>query len=275
MDRRILERRRRVRAEAARKRRRIAFSVLALLLVAGAAYGISRTPLFAVGEVRVRGVERDRVDEVLTTASVPTGGNVLDVDTAAVAARVEALPWVADAGVRRLPGAIEVRVTPRVPAASVRLQGAAWIVDEGGWLIGGGAPDDLVVIEAPDAVLPPVGERVADPGVRSALAVHAALPEQLRAMVQRYHAPSARGLRLLLAATPPEHRGPPTPTVWVRFGMADRVEAKARVVELLLAQARDQAAQQGTPVPEGTLPPGIEELDVRAPDNPVLIPARG
>lgn len=272
VDRRILERRRKVRAEAARRRRRVTLSVLTLAVLAGAAWGVSRSPLFAVGEVRVTGLPGDRAAEVLQVAGVDTGGNLLDVDTAAVAERVESLPWVRAADVRRLPGVVELRVRARVPAAVVRLAGATWTLDADGWVMGGGGADGLVLVDAPDAVLPPVGERVSDPGIRNALAVHVALPERLRAMVDRYHAPSARGLRLHLAGPPVEGDGPPAPGVWVRFGVAERVETKARVVELLLGQAREQAAQEGRPVPEGHLPPGIAELDVRAPDNPVLVP---
>lgn len=262
-------------------------SVLTLALVLAGAYGVSRSPLFAVGEVRIAGVPAAQAAEVRKIAGIGTGGNVLDVDTVAVTGRVEDLAWVKDARVRRLPGAIEIRVVPRVAVAVIRLPGAAWMIDEEGWVMGGGAPDGLALIEAPDAVLPPVGERVADAGIRNALAVHAALPERLRAMVDRYHAPSARGLRLRLVppaaeapvgtAEPAEGEQPGAeetgPGIWVRFGLADRAEAKAQVIELLLAQAREQAAQSGRPVTEGELPPGIAELDVRAPDNPVLIPA--
>ena len=289
VDRRILERRRRVREEAARRRRRVTMSVLALGLVLGGAYGVSRSPLFAVGEVRIAGVPAEQAAQVRKIAGVGTGGNVLDVDTAAVTGRVEELAWVKDARVRRLPGAIEIRVVPRVAVAVIRLPGAAWMIDGEGWVMGGGAPEGLALVEAPDAVLPPVGERVADAGIRNALAVHAALPESLRAMVERYHAPSARGLRLRLVPPAPAQdaaAGPGAadpgaeapsdeerPGVWVRFGLAERAEAKGRVIELLLAQAREQAAQAGRPVAEGQLPPGIAELDVRAPDNPVLIPS--
>ena len=286
VDQRILERRRQVREEAARRRRRIATSVLTLTLVLAGAYGVSRSPLFAVGEVRIAGLAAERAEQVREVAAIRTGGNVLDVDTAGVVRRVEDLAWVKDARVRRLPGAIEIRVVPRVAVATVRLPGAAWMIDGDGWVMGGGAPPELVVMEAPDAVLPPVGERVTHDGIRNALAVHAALPDGLRAMVDRYHAPSARGLRLHLAAPaaaaaadtagPADGEGeePEALGIWVRFGLAERVEDKARVIGLMLDQARRQAAQAGQAVAEGQLPPGIAEVDVRAPDNPVLVPAR-
>src|SRR5690606_39575827 len=67
------------------------------------------------------------------------------------------------------------------------------------------------------------------------LAVHLELPGPLRAQVDRYEASSERSLRLHLLDS----------DVWVRFGRAERVEDKARVINLLLDQAREQAALQG------------------------------
>jgi len=271
MDERIRQRRQAVQLQEQRRRRRVVTSVLVLALLIGGGFGVSRTPLFAVGEVRLEGVSDDRHDEVIDAAGVAVGTNVLDVDTQAVALRIEALPWVRSANVRRAPAALEIVVVAREPAAVVRLSAAAWVVDSEGWVLGGGAPAGLVQIEAPQAVMAPVGERISDVGVRNALAMHAALPEDVRSLVDRYDAPSDRGLRLHLGAHAAEGK-PAPPGVWVRVGLAERVEAKAKVILLLLDQARRQAQEAGQSVDEGELPPGIAELDVRAPDNPVLIP---
>lgn len=277
VDPRIRARRRQVAQEQVRRRRRVTLSVLGLVLLLGGAYGVSRTPLFLVDEVRVAGVTGARAAQVREVAAIGRGTNLLDIDIDAVTTRVEDLPWVKEAVIRRLPTAVELRVTPRIAAAVVRVARAAWIVDPDGWLLAGGSPPELVRIDAPNAVLPSVGERIADRGVRNALRVHAALPDELREMVDRYEAPSDRGLRLRLRAPAGAETAAPGPAdergVWVRFGLAQRVEAKARVIGLLLDQAREQAVRAGVPVAEGELPPGIEELDVRAPDNPVLIPA--
>jgi len=273
VDPRIRARRRQVAQEQVRRRRRVTLSALGLVLLLAGAYGVSRTPLFLVDEVRVSGVSGVRAEEVREVAAIGRGTNLLDIDIDAVTTRVEDLPWVKDAVVRRLPTAVELRVVPRTAAAVVRLARAAWVVDPDGWMLAGGSPAELVRIDAPNAVLPSVGERIADRGVRNALRVHAALPDALRRTVDRYEAPSDRGLRLHLrapaaaGATDAAERG-----VWVRFGLAQRVEAKARVIGLLLDQAREQAATEGVAVGAGELPPGIAELDVRAPDNPVLVP---
>jgi cell division septal protein FtsQ len=257
MDERFRARRREVAAAAVRRRRRIALSLLGMLGLLLAAFALSRSPLFAVDEVAVTGVAGERAAVVAAIAAVAPGERLLSVDRGAIAAEVEALPWVRDVVVSRVPpSTIQVTVTPRDPVVSVALPGSSWLLDAEGVVVGGGAGEGLVRIDAPNAVLPGAGVEVVDVAVRNALAVHLALPGPIRALVASYDAPSDRGLRLLLDQD----------DIRVRFGLAERVEAKAQVIGLLLEQARAQALLQGAD------DLGIAELDVRAPDNPVLIP---
>ncbi|HEY8338937.1 MAG TPA: FtsQ-type POTRA domain-containing protein [Egibacteraceae bacterium] len=260
VDERILARRRAVAREAMRRRRRWALSIVALVLLAAGAAAVARSPLFAIREVRVTGVETAaQADLVRTAAGIAPGENLVAVDLGAAAARVEELAWVREAALRRdLPSVVTVEVTPRVPVAVVLVGGGAWLVDGDGVVVGGGAREGLPVIDAPASVLPGVGEEVSDAAISNALAVHTQLPSSLAARAERYDAPSERGLRVLVDG------------VWVRFGPAERVADKAAVIETLLRQVREQqeraAAEPGTPVPQ------VAEIDVRAPDNPVLVP---
>lgn len=257
MDARIRARRRAVAADRARRRRRVVLSVVTLALVAAGAYALTRSPLFAVDEVRVTGVGDQQAEVVRTLAGITAGEPLLSVDLDAVRASVSGLPWVRDVVVSRVPpSTVQVAVAVREPVATVALPGSSWLVDAEGVVVSGGARDDLVRIDAPASVLPGAGGPVSDAAVRNALAVHVALPGPVRALVDRYDAPSDRGLRLHLAEE----------DVWVRFGLAEAVEAKAQVVALLLEQAREQAQIHGR---DGL---GVAELDVRAPDNPVLVP---
>jgi cell division protein FtsQ len=254
MDARIRDRRRAVARATARRRRRVTLSVLGLVALAAVAVAVARSPLLAITDVEVTGVTGEAADEVRAAAAVVDGENLLAADLAGAADRVRALPWVRDVAVRRVPPAtVNVRVIPRQAAAVVRVGEAVWLVDAGGVVIGGGTRRDLVVIDAPNAVLPPAGVETTDAAVRGALAVHAALPEALRERVERYEAPRPRALRFQLSSPP----------VAVRFGAAERVDAKAAVILALLDQLDAPAVE---------LPP-IAELDVRAPDNPVLLPA--
>lgn len=267
MDHRLRERRRAVQRSAVRRRRRVAASLAALVLLVGLATAAATAPLFDVSEVRVRGVSGEQAAAVRSAASVATGDNLLRVDLGAVTERVEALAWVRSAEIHRAPpAALEIAVDRREPAAVVRLREAVWVVDAEGAVLRGGDAPELVEIIAPDAVLPDVGEQVSDAAVRNALAVHRGLPGPLRTAVRAYHAEGVRGLRLLLD---PAWSGE---EITVRFGIAERIDAKARVLGLLLAQARRQAAGEEAGALAEQAPAGIAEIDVRAPDNPVLVP---
>lgn len=260
MDARIRARRNAVLRERARRRRRVVASIVALLALAGLAVGVARSPLFAIVEVDVRGVAALEQDEVLRVANLHAGDNLLSADLDAAAGRVRALPWVADAAARRIPpSTVELHVRPREPVVVVRLPDARWLVDAEGVVVAGGTRDGLPELSAPHSVVPGVGARVRDAALRNALAVVAQLPGDVRGQVERYEALSARDVRLHLRSG-----------IVVRFGVADDVVAKARSVELLLGQAASQAQRRST---GADAPLGIAEIDVRAADNPVLVPA--
>lgn len=264
MDARIRARRNQVSRDRARRRRRMVGSAAAVIVLVAAAIGVARSPLFTIDAVRVVGVAEGEQDAVRQAVALGGGDNLLTMDLGGASARVQALSWVRDADVRRRPpSGLEVTVIPREPVVVVRLPDAAWLVDAEGVVVAGGVGDGLVELTAPHSVVPGVGAQVRDAALRNALEAHAKLPEQLRAQVLRYEARSARDLRLHL------ENG-----MVVRFGVADDVDAKARSVALLLEQARAQAARRA---PDGQPAPalGVAEIDVRAPDNPVLVPSGG
>jgi cell division protein FtsQ len=259
MDERFRRRRRDVRRAQARRRRRFTVAALTLLLLAGVGLAVARSPLFEITEIRVSGT--DRAGDVRAASGLEPGDNLLAADLDAAVAGIEQLGWVRSASAeRRPPSAVEIDVVLRRPVAVVRLTDTSWLLDDEGVVLSGGAHDDLVAIDAPASVLPAVGVQASDAAVRNALAVHAALPADLRERVERYDAASPRGLRLRMTG----EDGAP---VWVRFGLAERVDTKAEVIQMLLAQVHDQAARQADDAVTGAI-----ELDVRAPDNPVLIP---
>lgn len=257
MDERFRARRQAVLDAGVRHRRRLAGSVAALVVLAGLAAALTYSPLFDVTDVRVAGVEGERAVEVVEAAGFAPGEHLLFADLAGATARVEALPWIADAAVNRVPpSTLEVGVRVREPMAVVRLANASWLVDGEGVLIGGGAAEGLVTVDARGAVLGSVGHPVADEAVRDALAAHAALPAELRDRVLRYEAGADAPLRLLLRLD-----GEPA-QLWVRMGNATRSAEKSQAIRLVIAQAqRDDAVQLV----------GVE-LDVRAPERPVLVP---
>lgn len=259
MHQRFRERRLALRAAGLRSRRRLMRSLFALAAVVTLAVCFSLSPLFAIQDVAVTGLDQGRADAVRLATGILPGSPLLTADLGAARRRVEELPFVAGADVRRVPpSTVEVVVVLREPQAVVRLAGSSWILDAEATVLGGGAADDLVTVEAPAARLPGVGEQATDPAVTVPLRVHAELPPDLRALVERYET-SAGGLRGFLRRLDSE--GNPAPIV-VRFGTDAEVPAKAQALQLLLDRiAADPSL-------------AASEIDVRAPGNPVLVPAR-
>lgn len=255
MDARIRDRRRAVAAARARRRRQVSASILALVVLAVGAVVVARSPLFAITDVRVTGVDADRADEVREAAALRPGASLLFADLLTAAERVEALPWVRRARAGRAPpSTVDIHVVPREPAVVVRLEREAWQVDGDGVVVAGGDAPGLAEIIAPDAVLPGVGREVADGVVRAALQVHTQLPAWLRSSGDRYEARTPRDVRLHLRDG----------TV-VRFGSPEDLAGKVRSVELLLGQldGRDHHGESSA------------VLDVRVPGTPVLVPDGG
>lgn len=286
MDARLKARREGVARARLRRRRRVTASLAVVVLVAMAAAGIAMSPLAEITEVRVTGVDGERLRQARAAADVHLGENVLAANLGTAEGRVEELPWVHSAAVRRQPPTtVEITVVVRTPVVRLETSESTWLVDREGVVVAEGTDEQLPLVHAPEAVLPAVGSPVRDAAVRNALKVRARLPETLRSQVVRYEAPSPRGLRLQLEDG-----------VTVRVGRAEQVQEKARAMSLMLAQMRDaeddaEAREWGADSPErggasrfaepdeseddAAGPDGahVAEIDVRAPDRPVLVPS--
>jgi cell division protein FtsQ len=259
MDARIAERRAAVAYSRRRNRRRWLFSATMLVGLVAVAMGVAASPLFDVTRVVIAGTQGEETAEVRSVIGIDVGDNLLGADVHAAAEAVTALPWVKDAEVTRSPPAsVEVRVDRRDPFAVVRLPDESWTVDEEGVVLAGGAVEGLVEIDAPSSSLPRPGEAATDEAVTSVLTFHAGLPDLFATRVRRYEAPSPTGIRMRVDVTQPSDQ-----QVWVRVGTSDDVTLKAEVAEAILEQAEALLGPDG---------PGVREVDVRAPANPVLIP---
>lgn len=257
MHERFRDRRRAVRdARQRRRRQRLLWAAAAVAVLAAAAAG-SASPLFAITDVAVRGVDDARQATLLRALGVDEGDDLLYSDLAAAELRAERLPWVATADAhRRPPGTLEVTVVVREPTAVVRLPDSSWLVDREGVVVAGGSRPGLPTLDAPGAGLPGLGAQAEAPTVVAALQVLDDLPADLALRVEHIEARGPRDVWLHLAGS-----GRLRPAI-VRFGPAESVDEKARAVELLLAG-------------DGTRPgvdPGAAVVDVRAPGNPVLVP---
>jgi cell division protein FtsQ len=194
--------------------------VIVLLLGAGAWVGFG-TSVLGVREVVVTGSRIASPDEVRAAAAVAPGTSLLRLDTAAVAARVHALPSVADVDVRRsLPHTLRIDVTERAVAAVVPESGGFAVVSADGVVFQHlhAAPPGAAVVRV-DAPGPN------DPATLAALRVLSALTARLRTVLAEVVAPSATQITLTLT----DGRS----VVW---GDASDSALKAEVATALLGQ---------------------------------------
>lgn len=263
MDARIRQRRADVRRAHLRRRRRITGGVILVVLVVAAGVGITRSPLFAITAVKVHGVKGEQAQHVRDAAQVTTGHNLMTADLDAAVTRARAIPWVAQAQARREPpSTVVLDIVPRRPAAVITNGDATWVVDRGGVVIEAGSRRDLPRIAMTVAAIPEPGKQLADAAVRNALELHGGLPRDVRRAVTTLEAIGPRTVRVQLApaelADPRGFRA--SRRVWVRMGSAGDVAEQVAVLRALL----DRRREDRLPLPA--------EIDVRVPDNPVVVP---
>ncbi len=136
IDPRIRERRIEVIREAGRRRLRVLLVVSSVLSAAGLAFLVVTSPVLDVDRVVVTGASHLTNAQVRTASGVHAHDHLLFVDTGAVTRRIEQLPWVSTAKVRReFPGTLAVTVTEYVPAAYVRVPGGVMLIAANGHAI--------------------------------------------------------------------------------------------------------------------------------------------
>ena len=263
MDARIRQRRADIRRAGARRRRRITASIIVIAVLAAGGYAITRSPLFAITDVRVEGVPPERRQEVLDAAQVTTGQNLLEANLDDAVVRTEALPWVGKAVVRREPpSTVVLDVAPRRPAAVILAAGGAWTVDAGGVVIAEAAGGSLPRIEVAAGVVPVPGAAVEDAAALGALELLGVLPRDVNKATRRIQAVGEGTVRLELAPVdlddPKGYRA--GTRVWVRMGTGGDVDAQVTVLRALLGRLQEPGSELPT------------EIDVRVATNPVLIP---
>jgi cell division protein FtsQ len=240
IDPRIRRRRIEVRRDEGRRRRRI---VVSCFVAAGA----TRSPLLDVDRVVLRGAEHTRHDAVVELGHLASSPPMLDVDTATLARRVEALPWVLDARARRQwPSTIRVDVVERRPAAVLPAGEGTWALADGTGrvlAVGPEKPPGLPVLGAVPAPGRP-GTTVGGE-TRPSLAVAAALPDDLRSRIADVAAVPGGEVELQLVP----------PGGVVRLGPPVDLDEKFRVLATVLARAELA---------------GVAVIDVRVPRAPAL-----
>ena len=253
IDPRIRERRITVTREQGRRRLRVVLLGLGLVSLGLAGWGATRSPLLDVDTVTVSGAAHTRPDAVIRAGGLERGRLMAEIDPAAAARKIEALPWIDSATVRRQwPATVRITVAERTAAAVVETVGGGWaVVDVTGRVLETSAEPapELPRVVSPAPVAAP-GTRI-DPAVRGAIAVAAALGPELAprvADIALEHGSDSVELRL----APPK---PGAAVAKVRFGPPRLVNEKLLALRTVLDKAdlRDMTV-----------------LDLRVPEAPVL-----
>lgn len=233
------------RTSLARNRRRRLLRVIAIaagiLLALGAIVGVFFTPIFDVDRVVVRGSRALSADTVRAASGVRRGDPMLLVRTGAVAKRVERLPYVQTARVKRVfPGTVIITVQERKPIAwtSEDEQGAELLDATGRVLATTNTPPTNLPRITGFANVPGPGKVVRPSEIVTALTE---LPPGLRSLVATV-AWDGNELTLTLVDG-----------LQVRLGDTGDIRAKGAVAEAVIDRS-----------PEGT-----KVVDVRVPTSPI------
>lgn len=211
-------RQRRIGVNRSRNRRRIWWLALAavVVIVLIGVLALLGSSFFAVEEVTVTGAvytDQEALDAVIEDL---TGTAVLLVDSAAVEAQLEAIPWVEDARVTAsFPNSASIEIRERTPvAAMMGADGLARVIDVDGRVLAlvDGQPVALVWIAGPDTMDVGPGQ-FASIGYSSAASLVTKLTPDIRGRVESMLV-TPDGADLVLVLT--SDRGP----IEVRFGSA-------------------------------------------------------
>jgi hypothetical protein len=128
-------------------------ALLAILLSAGAIYGLASTSAFSYSQVRIEGVAVTSEQAVRETLGLALGANLFGVETEPIEERLEGLPAVAAAEVSvALPDTVAVSIEERRALLVWRAGEQRWLVDGSGSLfaeVGDDTPEvaaDLPVV---------------------------------------------------------------------------------------------------------------------------------
>jgi cell division protein FtsQ len=211
----------------------------------------TRSPLLDIDTVDVQGAVHIAPAAIREAAQLQKTKAMVDVDAAAAARRVEALPWIEGAQVvKKWPGRVSITVTEREPlGAAVDPEGRWWLLDRTGRVLDEvTARPPLVALEGV-GTLPAPGNVVENAG--PALTVGAALSPDLRARVDAVVVVQGGGVDLRLKDREGSSGSSPT----VQLGDLEHLDQKLRAAESVLAQVDLR---------------GLSTLDVRLPASPVL-----
>ena len=193
---------------------RAAIAAAALLMLGSAAWWGYHSPWLTVSDVKVVGAQQVSARDIARTAGVD-GASIFGLDLRAAETRVEAMPKVHSATVKKhgLHG-VEIDVQERTAWGSWQIGGVNVPIDEDGYVLDGPAPKDAPVIvnaEPHDAARP--GDRLDPDAVRLAARIARDAPTALGRTPVAFAYRHDDGLNALLSGADID-----ATAVWVQFG---------------------------------------------------------
>jgi len=226
-----------------RRYRRVALMLLPLALLVGVGVG-AHMPMLDVDRVVVEGAIQTPPATVAWASRIHKGDALLTTDAIGAERRIEALPWVADARVKReWPGTVRITVTERGPIALLAPEAEGHpgaVVDATGRIVDVGGPEIAGLVQ-----LTGLNPRLAEGGRipargREALALAVALSRRLPGAALAVDADLEVSLAVGGIA---------------RFGNSEQLEAKLVALETILSDVDTD---------------DMAVLDLRVPSNPTI-----
>ena len=203
--------------------------VLILALIFGTIF-VYRSNLFAVENVQVEGVSHLTSQEITQLAAVADGSTLLRCDADGIIERLKEHAWIQDASIKRkFPHTLEIDITERTPAAVVKIDSKnIWVISSDGTWLSAATNDDWKsnnkIIDVNTAINSPAsGVDCNDDGIKNAIAIYAALPQDFAEQVKTISAESAVKAQLNLKNG-----------VVIAFGEAQYVDEKVAAAYALL-----------------------------------------
>lgn len=228
------------------------FWILILLLAAAAAAGgyyAANWPGFRLRHVSVSGNARVPSAQIVARAALDPGANIWLQNTRASRARIEALPYIGTARLRRsLPADVVIEVTERRPFAILHDGAMDFVIDRAGRVLepGVGSGIGLPVFVVPLKQAPAIGAFVRDPRVAQLAEDYETL-RAAHAITRRLSFDRLGNLEAVL-----------TGGVLAKLGEDSDLADKAQLVEPILSQTQRQGRR-------------IRAVDLRAPKTPVVV----
>jgi cell division protein FtsQ len=146
-----------------------AAALLALLIAAGAMFGLSTTSAFGFSQLEIRGAVLTPIDAIRGAAGLDPGTNLVSLRTEPIVARVREITSVRDVTAAvGLPGTLELTIAERRPIVVWQVGSVRYAVDAGGLLFAV-VTDDPSGVTASIPIVVDERAEAASLGVRSRL----------------------------------------------------------------------------------------------------------